>query len=105
MPPGPQSGSPERHRCPGRRRPRPALKRFGNAIRHREDARAAHGLVWWDHITHDLRHAGRAIPQAPRGDRRDVALGIGIGGPAAVLSVMLSTSVLVSPASTALTSS
>lgn len=75
-----------------------AVRRFGNAIRHREDTRAAHGLVWWDHVTHDLRHAGRAIRRKPvAATAAMAALGIGMGGPAAVLSVILSTSILVSP--------
>lgn len=75
-----------------------ALRRFGNAISYREDTRAAHGLVWWDHITHDLRHAGRAIRGKPvAATAAMIALGVGIGGPAAVLSIILSTSMLVPP--------
>ena len=75
-----------------------ALKRFGNTISYREDTRAAHGLVWWDHLSHDLRHAGRAIRGKPiAATAAMLALGVGIGGPAAVLSVILSTSMLVPP--------
>ena len=75
-----------------------ARRRFGNALRHREDTRAVHGLVWWDHLTHDLRHALRAIRRRPAAATAAMmALGVGIGGPAAVLSLMLSTFTLVSP--------
>ena len=75
-----------------------ARKRFGNAMSYREDTRAAHGLVWWDHISHDLRHAGRAIRGKPvAATAAMIALGVGIGGPAAVLSIILSTSMLVPP--------
>jgi predicted permease len=75
-----------------------AMKRFGNAIRHREDTRAAHGVAWWDHLTHDFRYACRAIARKPvAATAAMIALGIGMGGPAAVISLILSTSMLVPP--------
>jgi putative ABC transport system permease protein len=74
-----------------------ALRRFGNPIRYREDTRAVQGLVWWDHLTHDFRMAGRAVVRRPAAALAAmVALGIGMGGPGAVLSIILSTSTLVS---------
>ena len=75
-----------------------ALKRFGNLIRYREDTRAARGIAWWDHLAHDGRHACRAIARKPvAATAAMIALGIGIGGPAAVLSLIVSTSMLVPP--------
>lgn len=75
-----------------------ALKRFGNAIRHREDTRAVQGLAWWDHLTHDFCSAFRAIARKPiAATAAMIALGIGIGGPAGVISLILSTSMLVPP--------
>jgi predicted permease len=75
-----------------------ALKRFGNAMRYREDTRAVQGTVWWDHLAHDLRHACRAVGRKPvAAAAAMIALGIGMGGPAAFFSIFLSTNMLVSP--------
>jgi putative ABC transport system permease protein len=49
-------------------------------------------------LSNDLRHSARALKRRPLAAIAAIlALGIGIGGPAAVLSIMLSTSTLIPP--------
>jgi predicted permease len=76
-----------------------AMRRFGNVLRYREDTRAVAGLVWWEQVRHDVRDAFRAIARRRLASAAAiVALGVGMGGPAAFMAILLSISTAVFPA-------
>jgi putative ABC transport system permease protein len=75
-----------------------AMRRFGNVLRYREETRAIRGLVWSEQLRHDLRAGVRAIARRPAASLAAmIALGVGMGGPAAVIAVLLSISTAVYP--------
>lgn len=73
-----------------------ATRRFGNVLRYREDTRAVRGIVWWEHLHLDLRVALRGIARRRFSTSAAIAaLGVGMGGPAAALAVLLTVSTAV----------
>ncbi len=88
----------EEHGLPPDQARHAALRRFGSPLRYRQETREVRTLLWWESLYHDLRGAGRVIARRRVASLAAMAaLGVGMGGPAAVLAVILSTSTLVSP--------